>query len=180
MSKNRNSSRSLRISVLAAVLVALSIVCGKFMQIPVGETLRFSFENLPILLAGMAFGPLTGGLVGLLADIIGSILHGYVINPFITLGAVMIGLVGGGVFRYTPRLSRSWRVVVAVVAAHLVGSVGIKSVGIALFYATPFAELLLLRLINYGVVGTVEALLLVILFRNKAVVSALSREGDIL
>ncbi len=180
MSKNKRAARSLKVSVMAAVLVALSIVCGKFMQIPVGESLRFSLENLPILLAGVAFGPLTGGLVGLLADIVGSILHGYAINPFITLGATVIGLLGGAVFRYTPRLSRGWRAATATVVAHLVGSVLIKTAGISLFYAMPFAELLLWRLLNYVIVGAVESVLLVVLLRNKAVTSALSSGGECL
>ena len=46
--------------VASAFLVAISIVCGKYLAIRGGDVLRFSFENLPILLAGIAFGPLVG------------------------------------------------------------------------------------------------------------------------
>ena len=67
--------------VVCAFLVALSIVCGKFLAIPVGEILRFSFENLPILFAGLAFGPVAGALVGVCADLLGCVLRGYAINP---------------------------------------------------------------------------------------------------
>ncbi len=177
MKKNRQSTRPLRVSATAAVLIAVSIVCGKFLQFPVGEALRFSFENLPILLAGALFGPLTGGLVGVLADLIGSVLHGYAINPFITLGAAAIGVVGGGMFRWTVGLPCGWQVTLAVSAAHLIGSVGIKTVGIAAYYAMPFAVLLLWRLLNYAIVGVAEGLLLAVLLKNKALRAAADRKG---
>ena len=45
--------------VIAGLLAALSILCGKYLAIRGGDVLRFSFENLPILLAGFALGPPT-------------------------------------------------------------------------------------------------------------------------
>lgn len=167
MSKNLRSPRPLRVTVACSLLVALSIVCGKFLQFPVGEAMRFSFENLPILLSGMAFGPLAGALVGTVADLIGCLAVGYAINPLVTLGAAMIGFVGGGVYRLTKEVSLGWRVTLAVVAAHLVGSVVIKTFGLAQFYALPFGTLMLWRLLNYAIVGAAESLLLIALLKNK-------------
>lgn len=167
MSKMSHSPRPLRVTVACSLLVALSIVCGKFLQFPVGEALRFSFENLPILLSGIAFGPLAGALVGIVADLIGCLLVGYAINPLVTLGAAAIGLIGGGVYRLAGKLPHGWRVTLAVVAAHLVGSVVIKTFGLAQFYTLPFTELMLWRLLNYAIVGAAESLLLVALLKNK-------------
>ncbi len=166
MSKNR-SVRPLRVTVACALLVAMSVVCGKFLQFPVGDTLRFSFENLPILFAGMVFGPLAGALVGALADLIGCVAVGYTINPLVTLGAVAVGLVGGLSYRLAARLPRVWRVTLAVAAAHLIASVGIKTVGLAAFYSMPFGVLLLWRLLNYTLVGAAEIFLLAMLLKNK-------------
>ena len=170
MQKNKNTRGigSLRDMVTCSVLVALSIVCGKFLQIPVGEMLRFSFENLPILLAGMVFGPLAGLLVGIAADLIGCIAVGYVINPIITCGAAAIGLLGGAIFRLTNKASLLWRVLLSVAAAHFIGSVVIKTFGLAQFYDMPFLLLMLWRLLNYVIVGTAETLLLFALIKNKA------------
>ena len=57
--KNQASKKhlgsNLRLLAVSAFLAALSIVCGKYLALPVGNVLRFSFENLPILLAGMMF-----------------------------------------------------------------------------------------------------------------------------
>lgn len=173
MPKKGKSARPLRVTVACALLVALSIVCGKFLQFPVGEALRFSLENLPILLAGMVFGPLTGALVGVVADLIGCLAVGYAINPLITLGAATIGLVGGMVYRLTERARLGVRVTLAVAAAHLVGSVIIKTFGLAQFYTLPFMELMLWRLLNYVIVGAAEGLLLVALLKNKTLRSLL-------
>lgn len=167
MFKLSRSPRPLRVTVACSLLVALSIVCGKFLQFPVGEALRFSFENLPILLSGMAFGPLAGALVGIVADLIGCLLVGYAINPLVTLGAAAIGLIGGAVYRLAEKLPLGWRVTLAVAAAHLVGSVVIKTFGLAQFYTLPFGALMLWRLLNYAIVGAAESLLLVALLKNK-------------
>ena len=65
MKKENNKNRirifgSLRVMVLCSVFVAISIVCGKYLAFNVGDFIRFSFENLPIIFAGMAFGYIAG------------------------------------------------------------------------------------------------------------------------
>ena len=168
MSKNRKRMPLYRL-VLCAFLVALSIVCGKFLQIPVGEMLRFSFENLPILFAGLVFGPVAGVMVGVCADLIGCLAVGYAINPLITLGAAVIGLiagVGGVVLR---RLPTTWQVVLTVAVAHLIGSVIIKTFGLSQYYAMPFLVLMGWRAVNYAVVGAAEVAALCVLVRHKGI-----------
>ena len=54
-------TKSLRVIACAAVCAALSIVLGKFAAIPIGNTIRISFENLPIIFCSVAFGPAVGG-----------------------------------------------------------------------------------------------------------------------
>ena len=56
-SKKRISG-NLRLLAVSAFLAALSIICGKYLALSLGNVLRFSFENLPILLAGMMLVPL--------------------------------------------------------------------------------------------------------------------------
>ena len=162
-------SGGLRKIAVAAFLAALSIVCGKYLAINAGPVLRFSFENLPILFAGIVLGPVWGALVGAVADLLGCVLVAYAINPIITLGAVTIGFFGGLVFRLTARMPRAWALALAVSAAHLLGSVFIKTWGLSAFYDLPFYVLLLWRLLNYAIVGVVEFVLLFFLLKNQAV-----------
>ena len=159
---------NLRILAVSAFLAALSIVCGKYLALPVGNVLRFSFENLPILLAGMMFGPITGALVGIVADVLGCVMVAYTINPLVTLGAACIGLLGGVLFRLTKKLPLLWQTCLTVILTHLVASVIVKTFGLAAYYDMPFHILLLWRLLNYAVVGVVEWLLLYTILKNQA------------
>ena len=70
---------SLRIMTVAALLAAMSFILGKFLQIPnpFSEIIRLSFENLPILFAGICFGPIVGAATGAVADLVGCLLYGY-------------------------------------------------------------------------------------------------------
>ena len=164
--------KSLKILVVAAFLSALSIILGKYLAIPIGNVMRFSFENLPIIFAGMVFGPIVGALVGTVADLIGCVLVGYTINPIVTVGAAAIGAVSGGAFPLLRKmkLGNTWDMVVSVAIAHAVGSVVIKTFGLAAFYSMPFFVLMLWRLLNYVIVGALECLLITVLLKNKSVV----------
>lgn len=178
MPKNTNRrGGSVQRMLVGSLLVALSIVCGKFLQIPVGEMLRFSFENLPILLAGILFGPARGALVGVCADLVGCLAVGYTINPLITCGAAAIGLVGGVAYRLFAQLPMTWRLLLTIASAHVIGSVIIKTFGLAQFYTIPFGVLLLWRMLNYAVVGTLEFLLLLALMKSNGM-RRMYREGD--
>ena len=159
--------------VAAALLAAMSIVCGKYLKIPVGDIMRFSFENLPILLAGMAFGSVVGMITGVIADLVGCLLVGYAINPIVTLGAMAIGFLGGIVYRLCAKLPLMLRTFMTVVSAHLVGSVVIKTFGLAKFYSIPFFELMLWRTLNYVIVAALEFIIIYFVMKNKAVTSAL-------
>ena len=163
------SSTALRTSVMCALLAAMSIVLGKLLAINLGEVLRLSFENLPIIFAGAAFGPIAGLFVGALADILGCLIVGYAINPLVTLGAIAIGAVSG-LYRILPNrsggVSRFLRIAVTVLLAHLVGSVLIKTAGLSAFYSMPYYALLLWRALNYLIVGSLEFLVLSVLLCN--------------
>lgn len=178
MQKNKRKSAALRISVMCALLAAMSIVLGKFLAINLGEVLRLSFENLPIIFAGAAFGPLAGVLVGTLADLLGCLMVGYAINPLVTLGAAAVGAMAGiySLFsKMTGGVSRFLRVALTVLFAHLVGSVLIKTAGLSAFYAMPYYALLLWRALNYLIVGSLEFAILSVLLCNGQIRALIDR-----
>ncbi|MBQ2738581.1 MAG: folate family ECF transporter S component [Clostridia bacterium] len=169
MIKQKKSALTLKILTLSAMLSALSIVMGKFLAINAGEVLRFSFENLPILFSAYAFGPLVAIAVGVVADLVGCLMVGYSINPLVTLGAALIGG-GSGVIFYIGRrlrLSPTLNLVLGVFIGHILGSVLVKTVGLAAFYQMPFGVLMLWRLLNYAIIGALEAVILYFLFKNS-------------
>lgn len=165
---------SLRGLCFAAILAAMSIILGKFLQIPnpFQDFIRISFENLPIILGGIALGPIAGFSIGVVADLIGCVAYGYTINPIVTLGAACIGAISGFMANYVVKRPLSLRIVLACAPAHFIGSVLVKSFGLASWYLAKYEigmmEFILWRLINYTLIATAECVILYILLKNKA------------
>lgn len=170
-----------RVLCLAAMLAAMSLILGKFLQIPnpFQQFIRISFENLPILFAGITMGPLIGAVTGAVADLLGCLLYGYSINPLVTLGAATVGLVSGFLARYAVRRPLALQVIVSAVAAHLLGSVLVKSFGLAAWYLGSYdmglSELIAWRLLTYTVIAVAECTLLILLLRNRALATQIER-----
>ncbi len=166
----------LQILVILSLLSAISIVCGKYLALNISEFLRFSLENMPILFAAIAFGPISAMAVGVVADLIGCLLVGYAINPLVTLGAAVIGIAGGILWKLLPkRWSLLLRIALVTVVAHIHGSVIIKSIGLAAFYSTPLYLTMLYRLVNYVLVSVLDSAVLFILLSNKSLMAELNK-----
>ncbi|MBQ7715838.1 MAG: folate family ECF transporter S component [Clostridia bacterium] len=163
------NNKYLRPLIITAVFAAMSIILGKFAAINIGDTLRFSFENLPIMLASFLFGPLWGGACGLVADILGCILRGYAINPVITVAAVVMGIIPGVMTRYVFKNTKTLSVLISGFVSHVVCSMIIKTVALHIYYSTPYGALLLQRVPTYVVIGLLEPYLCSLLLNSKAV-----------
>ncbi len=165
--------------VACAFLTATSIVLGKYLAINLSDVLRFSFENLPIILAGIMFGPIAGAAVGTVADLLGCILVGYGINPLVMIGAALIGAIAG-VFRYLFNkpggVSLFLKILCAEISAHFVGSVIIKTIGLSAWYDMDLIILMLWRLFNYVIISLAEIPLLYAILRNRGII----RQSDII
>ncbi len=154
--------------VMSGLLIAMSIVLGKFLSFNIGTSIRISFENLPILMAGIFFGPVIGGIVGAGADLIGCIMAGYAINYFITIGAFAIGFMSGLLSNYIFKKKHNFPLIaLSIIPAHIIGSMLIKSVGMYIYYHTPL-EVLAIRIPIYIVTGLAETYIIYLLLKNKA------------
>ena len=128
MKRNQNGIFSTRNLILMAALIAMQIILARFLSIQASEILRISFESVPIVLAGMWLGPLSGAIVALIADILGTVLSGYGIwFPPIALGPVLVGVISGLSTKYVfhrdlSSTRESWKVVVTVLVAGIVNS----------------------------------------------------------
>jgi ECF transporter S component (folate family) len=95
-----------------AILIALTIILSRIfsIRIPMGgaEGLRIGFGPLPVIFAGIFMGPLAGGIVGAIGDLIG-----YFINPMgpflphFTLTAALRGIIPGLVIFLASRNRRA-------------------------------------------------------------------------
>ncbi len=166
---------NLKVMVSCALLVAISIVCGKLLAFNIGTVLRFSLENMPIMLSSIAFGPLIGGVTAVVADLIGCLIVGYEVNPIVTLGAFSIGFISGVVYRIFGKASGKAKSIISVSLAHLIGSVVIKTFGLSRFYDMPFEMLMLWRALNYVIIGVLEIFIIHYLLKSKSVTGQLER-----
>ena len=169
----KNAKNSTRTLTVLALLIAMSIVFSRVLSISTGFV-RFNLGSLPVLLAGIVFGPGAGFAVGALADMIGGILAGYAINPLITLGAASIGLVGGWLWQTLHTLRLGQRLQLSVVAAHVVGSIMINSLALHIFYGYAWS-VLAARVPNALILAAVNTVLLRLLMENKAVMAAVKK-----
>ena len=153
-----------------AVLAGLS--CGIGLAAPVvmyAATLPFSSVNETVVAGAVPFA------VGAVADIVGGVLAGYAINPLITLGAASIGLVGGWLWQTLPHTLRlGQRLLLSVVAAHVVGSIIINSLALHIFYGYAWS-VLAARVPNALILTAVNTVLLRLLMENKAVMAAVKK-----
>jgi ECF transporter S component (folate family) len=165
--------KDVRCLVLMALFAAMSIVFGKLLAFNVGP-LRISFENLPLLMAGIFLGAPAGLLTGVMADVIGCMIVGYSINPIITAGAGCIGLIAGLIYQLPFSQKMPVRIYTSVMTAHVVGSMIIKSIGLMVYYHYT-VQAVALRVPLYIAIGIAESTLLVLLLKNQAFASQIER-----
>lgn len=176
----RNSNKvkgygSLRVlttaAMLAAISVVIGIICKNFFTFNVYY--RVTFENLPIIFAGIVFGPFVGAAVGIVADIVSCLCStNPALNPLITLGAACVGLVSGIVAKWIVKRRGGMQIAVAVASAHLIGQVAIKSVAKILWFGMPKIGILLGLGISV-VVGIIEFFAIKYLLSRKVITSQL-------
>ena len=168
-STQKKGLKNVYVLVYAAMLAAMGVVIGIFCKnfLNFGNGLfRITLENFPVIIAGIAFGPVVGACVGAVADMISYMLstQSFAISPIVTLGAAMVGAVSGLVSHYVIKREGNVRVIVSVVAAHFVGSVLIKSAGLFVYYQW----MVLWRIPTYIVIAATEAALLCYLYHRPA------------
>ncbi len=162
---------------LAAMLTAMSVVIGIFCKTVLNFAdglFRITFENLPVILGGIMFGPLVGGLIGAASDLLSYLLSPQTFPPnlVVTLGAAVIGITSGVLAKYVIKTHGPVQFAVAGTAAHFIGSVIIKSAGLFAYYQW----LILWRIPLYLVIAPIEIMIMCLLYKNSAFRRLFDRE----
>ena len=119
-----------------AMLIALQIVLARFLGWQVSEGLRISFESIPVLIAGMWLGPLAGFLVGVISDVLGTIISGYGVY-FVPLAITPIvnGVLPPLIFHYVFKDNITVvRCVVVLVITQLIASMLLGTYALTWYY----------------------------------------------
>ena len=165
---------------VCALLTALSVILARLLTIIPSEISRFSLEAVPILLAGLLFGPVPGAAAGFAADFIGCLFSPFGYNPIFCLPPILYGLWAGLLRGYVWTKPTVWRVELAVFPAALCGSVLWQSAALALVYGGEaklafFLTRLASRSIQFAVTGVIDTAAVWLLLRRNALSPVLHR-----
>ena len=165
---------------VCALLTALSVVLARLLTVIPSEVSRFSLEAVPILLAGLLFGPVPGAAVGFAADFIGCLFSPYGYNPIFCLPPILYGLWAGLLRGFVWQKPTVWRVALAVFPAALCGSVLWQSAALALVYGGEaklpfFLTRLAARSVQFAFTGAVDTVTVWLLARRNTLSPVLHR-----
>ena len=168
MSRSVKAFGSVKRLCAASMLVAISVVIGIFCKnvLNFGNGLfRITFEGMPIILSGIMFGPVVGGIVGFSSDVLSYFLstQSFAISPIVTAAAILMGVISGVVAKYVVKTGGNKQIIVAGLLSHLVGSMIIKPIGLFMYYGWA----VLFRIPLYLVIAPIEIFIMCLMFKNK-------------
>ena len=170
--RNKKGLIATRNLAYCAMLAAISVVLARLLSFAPLPEIRISLDKFPLFMAGMFFGPLTGGIVGFVADVTGCLLSPFGFNPIFCPPAILYG-VFGGIFRMF--LSKKFtlpRLAVSYLCPVVLGSWLYQSVALALVYSsTTFWEAFIVNLgsrgIQFAIILVLEVVIIYLLTKTK-------------
>lgn len=135
---------NLRTLIVLALLAALGAVFSAFLSIEIAPTgfkvVEISLTPVPVMLAGVLFGPLAGGLVGFVADAAGFFMGSQTgaYNPAFSITMALFGVIAG-LFFLKSQKSTAWRMTTMTIIAQVVCSVILNTAFLCIFYPKYFA-----------------------------------------
>ncbi len=142
-----NKLKNVYVLTVCALLVAIATVLGFFKLVVVPELIEIRFAFMPIGMSGMLFGPLVGGIVGALADVLG-----YLVKPTgpffpgFTIATAISGVIYG-VFLYRKKVTIP-RVMLAQAVESVVVSLLLNSLNLSILYGNGFLAVLTPKIVK--------------------------------
>lgn len=156
------------------ILVAMEIILARFSIHTWNLKIGFSF--VPIVVAAILYGPIAGGLVGAIGDVISAILFPVgAYFPGFTLTAFLTGAVFGWFFRKKVSVLN---VVLSVLMVQVLISQFLNTYWISFLYGSPYGVLFMTRIYQTAAMSVVQ--IVSILLIEKKVMPVLRRQEELL
>lgn len=172
---NRNGKRNISVQdlVKGAFLAAISIVLTRFLSFVYLEIIRIGFGAIPIIISGLLFGPVIGGITGVAADLIGVLINAMG-TPHLgfTLTAALEGIIPGLLAIYFRRHYKNgtpftfWRVFLAVLLVVMGSSLILNTIWLSQLYGNPFDIVIQPRIIAALIMLPIYSFLIYIIIKN--------------
>ena len=155
------------------ILVALEIVLANYATIHTWD-IKVGFSFVPIVVAAALYGPIAGGFVGAVGDVISALLFpvgpyfpGFTVTAFLT-GAIF------GLFLY--KKESALNAVLSVLITQAIISQFINTYFISILYGNPYWPLFVTRLAQTAAMSAVQIALIILI--NKKLIPVLKNRID--
>ncbi len=164
-----DSKNNIKKLVISAMLVAVGVVLGRIVSIPVfalgTTTMYIGLGPLPIMLICCMYGPIWGMASACVWDLTGAILFPQgAFNPAFSVTAAIFGLVLG-LFFMKPRKVSFLYMILACTVSQMLFSVILNTLLLFIFYSVPWQALLLPRAVEQLIMIPLNATLLMLIMR---------------
>lgn len=166
MQKNNHSVRNVKTLVFMALLVAMQLVLSRIFVIELGPY-RITVGTVCTVLAGLWMGPVAGGICGGCADIIGCFIKGYAVNPFITLAAILWGVLPALAKKFYANRNRTGKTVgisLSIICTGALCSLVLTTAGLVIFLGYSFYAIMPGRLVQFAIMMPVYCVLTCLLY----------------
>ena len=157
-----SASERIRTICMMGVLIAVYVILERWVAIPIGNILRFSFTFIILYTSAVMLGLVNTVVIVTLADVIGSFIAGYAPNPFITLCLIMSAIV---VSLLVHKKRSVPRFVFAVLFDQLISCLLVKSFVLAVMYygSDQYFKVLASRAVQIGIMIPLQIVILLAL-----------------
>lgn len=149
--------------VYLGLFIAITVILSRFLSIQL-SFLKITFSFIPIALVSMIFGPIYGGIVAGLEDLIGAILfpRGAFFLGF-TLSAILVGIIYGLILYKKPKTTTRFVVASSIIAVliHII----LNTIWLVIMYDKGFLALVGTRIIKTLIMIPIEVILLKLSWR---------------
>ena len=155
--------------VTLAMLLAIEIVLSRFLSIQTPIT-RIGFGFIPLVMAGILFGPVPAAIVAVLADVLGALLFPTgAYYPPLTLTSLLVGLTYGFFLHkisFKVKSVSDWiRIIACVVVRQGIWALLLQSYWLSLLYGTTYKQCLVTRIPQVLILAAVEIIFIPILIK---------------
>ena len=149
-----------------ALLIAMHLVLTRVLVIDLGAY-RISVGSVTTILAGLWLGPVAGGVCGLCADVIGCFMKGYAVNPFITVAAMLYGILPAlakPLFVNRKKAGKTVGICVSIVVTSAISSLVLTTAGLVIMLGYNFYAIMPGRLVQFAILIPVYCVLTCLLY----------------
>lgn len=141
-----------------AMMLALGVALGFYATVQVGDYLKIGFAFIPNELTGMLFGPVAGGVVAALADIVKYLVKpAGAFFPGFTVSALIGGMIYGAAL-YKKPLSLK-RIIAANTLVTVFVNLLLNTYWLTVLYGNGFAALLPARIVKEALLLPIDIIL---------------------